>query len=114
MTVINSLAISPLLYLASVIHVPCRVIQEVKHIATGSIWNGKPPKIAYSVMIQNIENGSIKLTDFESKVKSLKIGFIKHLLQNKDGKWQATATHFFQTNPVSKVHVAYMLVIYHH
>ena len=97
-TVINSLAISPLLYLASVIHVPCRVIQEVKHIVTDFIWNGKPPKIAYNVMIQNIENGGIKLIDFESKVKSLKIGFIKRLLQNKDGKWRATASHFFQTN----------------
>ena len=97
-TVINSLAISPLLYLASVIHVPCRVIQEVKQIVTDFIWNGKPPKIAYNVMIQNIENGGLKLVDFESKVKSLKVGFIKRLLQNKDGKWRATASHFFQTN----------------
>ena len=97
-TVINSLAISPLLYLASVIHVPCRVIQEVKQIVIDFIWNGKPPKIAYNVMIQNIENGGLKLVDFESKVKSLKVGFIKRLLQNKDGKWRATASHFFQTN----------------
>ena len=97
-TVINSLAISPLLYLASVIHVPCRVIQEVKQIVTDFIWNGKPPKIAYNVMIQNIENGGLKLVDFESKVKSLKVGFIKRLLQNKDGKWRVTASHFFQTN----------------
>ena len=95
-TVINSLAISPLLYLASVIHVPCRVIQEVKQIVTDFIWNGKPPKIAYNVMIQNIENGGLKLVDFESKVKSLKVGFIKRLLQNKDGKWRATASHFFK------------------
>ena len=97
-TAINSLAISPLLYLASVIHVPCRVIQEVKQIVTDFIWNGKPPKNAYNVMIQNMENGGLKLVDFESKVKSLKVGFIKRLLQNKDGKWRATASHFFQTN----------------
>ena len=47
--VINSLAISPLLYLVSVIQIqfPCRVIQEVKHIVTDFIWNGKPPMIAY-------------------------------------------------------------------
>ena len=97
-TVINSLAISPLLYLASVIHVPCWVIQEVKQIVTDFVWNGKPPNIAYNVMIQNIENGGLKLVDFESKVKSLKVEFVKRLLQNKDGKWRATASHFFQTN----------------
>ena len=28
-------------------------------------------------MIQSIENGGLKLVDFESKVKSLKLGFIK-------------------------------------
>ena len=95
---INSLAISPLLYLPSVIHVPCRVIHKVKHIVTDFISNGKPPKIAYNVIIQNIENGGIKFIDFESKVKSLKIDFIKRLLQNKDGKWRPTASHFFQTN----------------
>ena len=92
-TMINSRAISPLLYLASVIHVPCRVIKDVKQIVTDFIWNGKPPKIAYNVMIQKIENGGLKLVDFESKVKSLKVEFIKRLLQNKDRKW-----HFFQTN----------------
>ena len=97
-TVINSLAISPLLYLASVIHVLCRVIQEVKQIVTDFIWNGKPPKVAYNVMIQNIENGGMKLVDWKSKVISLKVGFIKCLLQNKDGKWRATSSHFFQTN----------------
>ena len=72
-TVINSIAISPLLYLKSIIHVTCRVIQEVKHIVTDFIWNGKPPKTAYNVMMQNIENGGIKLTDSESKMKSLKL-----------------------------------------
>ena len=82
--VINSLAIAPSIYLASVIHVPCRVIQEVKHIVTDFIWNGKPPNISYNVLIQNIEIGGIKLIDFESEVKSLKIGFIKRLLQHKD------------------------------
>ena len=65
MTVINSLAISSLLYLVSVIHVPCWVIQEVKHITTDFIWNGKPPKIAYNVKIQNIKNGGLKLVDFK-------------------------------------------------
>ena len=34
-------------------------------------------KIAYDVMIQSIETGGMKLVDFESKAKSLKLGFIK-------------------------------------
>ena len=91
---INILAVSPLLYLASVIH----VIQEVKKIVVDFIRDSKPPKIAYDVMIQSIENGELKLVDFESKVKSIKLGFIRRLLQNKTGKWRYTAAKFHKTN----------------
>ena len=49
-TVINTLAIPPLLYLANVIHVPPQVISEVKEIITNFLWDGKPPKIAYKMV----------------------------------------------------------------
>ena len=100
-TEMNILAISPLLYLASVVHVPTQVIQEVKKIVVDFIWDSKPKKIAYDVMIQSIENGGLKLVDFESKVKSLKLGFIKRLLQNKTGKWRHTAAKFYKTNDLN-------------
>ena len=100
-TVINTLAISPLLYLACVIHVPAQVIQEVTKIVVDFIWDSKPPKIAYDVIIQSIENGGLKLVDFESKVKSLKLGFVKRLLQNKTGKWRYTAAKFYKTNDLN-------------
>ena len=84
-TVINILAISPLLYLASVIHVPAQVIQEVKKFVVDFIWDSKPPKIAYDVMIQSIKNGDWNLSILNPLKKSLKLGFIKRLLQNKTG-----------------------------
>ena len=71
-TVINTLAISPLLYLANTIHVPPQVITEVKQIVVDFIWDGKPSKIAYNVLVQSIEDGGLKLVDFESKVKATK------------------------------------------
>ena len=52
-------------------------------------------------MIQSIENGGLKLVDFESKVKSLKLGFIKRLLQNKTVKWRHTAAKFYKTNDLN-------------
>ena len=52
-------------------------------------------------MIQSIENGALKLVDFESKVKSLKLGFIKRPLQNKTGKWWYTAAKFYKTNDLN-------------
>ena len=69
-TVINTLAISPLLYLANTIHVPPQVITEVKQIVVDFFRDGKPSKIAYNVLVQSIEDGGLKLVDFESKVKA--------------------------------------------
>ena len=54
-SVINTLAIPPLLHYTNVIHVPPQVISEVKEIITNFLWDGKPPKIAYNVMIQGIK-----------------------------------------------------------
>ena len=87
-TVINTLAISPLLYLANVIHVPLQVATEVKKIVLDYLWDGKPAKIAYNVLIQGVKQGGLKLIDFESKVKSLKIGFVKRLLDKSTAKWK--------------------------
>ena len=53
-TVISTLAIPPLLYLANVIIVPPQVISELKEIMTNFLWGGKPPRIAYNAMIQGI------------------------------------------------------------
>ena len=63
-TVINTLAISPLLYLANVIHVPSQVITKVKGLITDFLWDGKPAKIAYNLMIQSIKNGWDELGGF--------------------------------------------------
>ncbi len=72
-TIVNTLALSSLLYLASVIHVPSMVYREVKHSVVDFIWEGKTSKIAYDVLIQQIEEGGMKLVDFEDKLKSLKV-----------------------------------------
>ena len=91
------MAIPPLVYLANVIHVPPQVISEVKEIITNFLWDGKPPKIAYNVMIQGIKSGGMNLVDFESKVKAPKVSFIKRLLDDNPGKWKNLANHFYNT-----------------
>ncbi len=68
-TIINTIALSSLLYLASVIHVPSVVFKEVKYFVVDFIWEGKTSRIAYDVLIQQTEEGSLKLVDFKDKVK---------------------------------------------
>jgi hypothetical protein len=86
-TIINNMAIAPLLYLASCITTPPIVVKEVKELITNFIWDNKPPKIAYKTLIQSIGNGGLKLIDFETKVKALKITWIKRLINSQDEAW---------------------------
>ena len=97
-TVINSLAISKLIYLASTILVPEKVYDEVKLQILDFLWNGKTPKIAYSTLIQSIEKGGLKLIDFRTKVKSLTIGWVKRLSDNSNSRWKSLPREFFKTN----------------
>jgi hypothetical protein len=96
-TVINNLALPPLLYVASVIHTPDIVISEVKKCIRDFIWDGKPAKIAYDVIIQPIEKGGLKLMDFEAKVKALKAIWVKRFLDSSTYRWKAAPTCFYNT-----------------
>ena len=97
-TVINTLAISKLIYLASIIKVPDTVFTEVKKLILDFIWEGKPAKIAYSTLIQGIEQGGLKLVDLETKVKSLRLTWIRRLCDKSAGKWKALPRIFFETS----------------
>jgi exonuclease III len=99
-TVINNLALSPLLYVCSVIHTPDIVIEQVKKLILDFMWDGKPSKIAYNVIIQDISLGGLKLTDFESKVKSLKACWVKRFLDTSTSRWKAAPCKFYDTSSV--------------
>ena len=107
-TVINNLALPQLLYVASVIHTPDRVFKEVKNAVCDFIWDNnneaknRKTKIAYNVLIQPIEKGGLKLTDFESKVKSLKAVWVKRFISDQSScKSIAAAKHFFSTSDLN-------------
>ena len=48
-------------------------------------------------MIKKIEQGGLKLMDFESKVKALKVAWINRLCTDNEVRWKAAAMYFFQT-----------------
>ena len=74
---------------------PAQVITEVKQIVVDFSWDGKLSKIADNVLVQSIEDGGLKLVDFESKVKAAKIVFVKRLLDKSKARWKASAPTFF-------------------
>ena len=96
-TVINTLAISKLLYLVNSIWVPPRVYTEVKALITDFLWSGGSSKIAYSTLIQGIDTGGLKLVDLQLKTKSFSASWVKRFTNQSRGKWKALPSIFFNS-----------------
>ena len=70
------------------VQTPIRVFTEVKKLIMNFIWDDKPSKIRYDVLIQPVNKGGLGLIDLETKCKSLCLNWINRYLNN-DGSWQA-------------------------
>lgn len=67
--VVNSLVLSPLQYMTSLIHTPRKVIDEVKSLTVEFIWGGGRSEVAYSTLIQPTACGGLNLADPETRIK---------------------------------------------
>jgi hypothetical protein len=71
-------------------HIPKNILDECKKTITNFIWNGKPPKVKYSTLINTIEEGGLKLQDIESKLKAIKLKWIKSINdENFKAPWKS-------------------------
>ena len=87
-TVLNTLAISILVYPCTNLETPDRVITEIDHLFFDFLWDGGNNKIAKNTIIQQIEKGGLKMIDIESKIKSLKLSWMKRALTNPFAAWK--------------------------
>ncbi len=97
--IINSLALAPLIYVSSVISTPQRVINEINNIVQKELYLGwfnleDSPK--------NIENGSLKLFHFETKIKALQLSLIKSMSTEEASTWKIFPKHFFNCNNLDR------------
>ncbi len=58
--IVNTLALSPLIYTSSIIETPPEILKETNDIIQNFIWEGKTAKIAQNTFIKNIEQGGLK------------------------------------------------------
>ena len=82
--VVNTLIVRHyLLYLGSVLHMPKQYIAQFQKLVQGFIWNSKPPKVKYKTMINTIDNGGMNLHDIACKMESLKLKWIKKIMDDQ-------------------------------
>ncbi len=106
-TIVNSLAISPLVYVSSVKSTPEKVLKEVRDILSDFMWSGKRPKIAREVLTLNIADGGLKLCNYDVKVKALLLSWVDRLTgDNVDARWKIIPKHFYKTNNLTQFFVS--------
>ena len=81
--VVNSLVISKLNYLVSILPVPDWVITSIRKAVTEFIWGGNKPKIKYTNLLLPIEKGGINLCDLGIRRDSFRIKLVAKLLSGK-------------------------------
>ena len=78
--IFKSLIFSKLVCASSVQYISGDVVKEISKIQKDFIWRGKRSKIKHSSLIGNFENGGLQDIGIESKLKALKLSWIKRLL----------------------------------
>ena len=79
-TVIKSFAFPKLIYPLTVLPNPPE--EQIKKINTSMfefLWNKNPDKIKRKTIVQNIENGGLKMIDINKFLKSLKSSWVKRI-----------------------------------
>ena len=86
-TVINALALSFIVYPASVIITPINVLEEINKILYKFLWDGKRPKIAAKIMESSIKLGGLKMPNIFLKVKAWQLAWLQRALKKPNTNW---------------------------
>ncbi len=65
------------------------------------MWDGSTSKISQQTLIQSIQNGDLKLCHFETKVKALKLCWVKRLCCNDKATWTILPQVFYKCSKVN-------------
>ncbi len=69
---------------------------EINNTLQNFIWESSTSKIAQKTLIQQIENGGLKLCHFEMTVKALKLSWVKRLTSDNESKGKILPKSFYQ------------------
>ena len=86
--IFKTLGISKIQYLASMSHVPDRIIEELKTIQNRFLWNSSTPKIKHSTLIGDYAEGGLKNVDINTKLKALKLTWVRRLNDDNYHPWK--------------------------
>lgn len=102
--VINSLALSRIWYVASLVHMPVWVLKELNSLTFKFFWNGKKDLVARRSVTQPTDYGGFKVVNILLKVSALLLQWVRRWF-SAHGAWVSLLTYWcfdrFGTDPLS-------------
>ena len=86
-TIINALALSLIVYPASVLYTPINVLEEINKLLFDFLWDGKRPKIAAKIMENSIKLGGLKMPNIFLKVKAWTLSWLQRAIIKPENNW---------------------------
>ena len=86
--IFKTLGFSKIQYLAAMSEVPIKVIDELTAIQNKFIWKHSTTKIKHSTLIADSENGGIRNVDIPTKLKALKLTWVRRLRDDNHHHWK--------------------------
>ena len=93
--IINVLGASLFWYLAKIFIVPNWVIAAFDRLVWPFLWKGKTETIRRNILINNLQNGGLKVVNFSAKCKALLVSNLTSFLDfSRNSKWHWFARYY--------------------
>ena len=92
-TLLRAQALPLILYTTSVLFTPKDIINRIDSLFYKFIWPKGKHHVKKEVLVQNIENGGLKMPDVGSMIKSLKLTWIKRLIDGDTSFSKIASNH---------------------
>lgn len=102
-TLVNALMASVMQYPCACTFTPTRVNVEFKKIIVDFLWDKKRSKIAYNLMIQQIEDGGLKLADLDTRLDTIHLGLIRQIWNSPTSTWANILAFALQARDIKQV-----------
>ena len=93
--IIHSLLLPKLIYIATMFAAPEEVIKDINRIVFKFLWRGQE-RVLKTAMINSYENGGLRVLDFETSVKSVRLSWFKRLFASENAGWKCHFTHLLK------------------
>ena len=97
-TIVKSLLLPNITYIASVCTIPKEYIQRFKTMIYSSIWGGKKDRIKHTDLCKDYSKGGLKMIDIDQYLNSIQISWLKRLTTSTPliSSWKIIPLSYFE------------------